>query len=113
MSIPKRCRRPYKNQASIVASGPFRISSQSRNNELSTPPGAPKKPIDLSNPGPSSAPSQVPKYTKDDLQWIFKMVLEAQTSTCGQNLEISEDLPELALKPRALDVYKGKLHMDY
>lgn len=44
---------------------------------------------------------------------MFKMVLEARLPTAhDQDQKISEDLPERALKLRALDVNKGKSHIN-
>lgn len=50
--------------------------------------------------------------TKDGLKRILGSVLEARTSTCGQDWGTFEDLSEQALKPKSPDVYKGKLHID-
>lgn len=44
------------------------------------------------NPGPSLAAFQVPKYTEDNLQQIFKVVLEVRPPIAyGQDQETFED----------------------
>ena len=53
----------------------------------------------------SAAALPVPKYTKEDLQHIFKTVLEAQAPT------ISEEPWNKLLKACFLDVYCGKFHI--
>lgn len=116
MSVPKRNEQPYKNQAFVATSSPSRDSSQSGNNKLSVPPVGPNEPAGPSNSAPSLAPSQVSQvllYIKDDFKQMFKIILEVQPLTHGQDWRISEDSPEWALKPRALDVYKNKLHIDF
>lgn len=113
MSTLKKHGRPHKDQASVAACSFSKVSFQSGENKFSALLGALNKLASLSNPGPSSAPFQILKYTKDDLQQILKTVMEAQISACGQDRRISEDSLEWALKLKALDIYKGKLHMDY
>lgn len=69
-----------KNQAFVAAYGLFGSCSQSRNKGMPEFPaslGAPTDLIRSSNARPSTAAFQVPKSTKDDLQWILKTVLEA------------------------------------
>lgn len=40
------------------------------------------------------------------------MVLEVKTFARGQDWRTSENLPEWALQPQALDIYKSKPHID-
>lgn len=91
----------------MAISDPFRLSSQSKDDEFPTLPRASNKLAASSNPGLTLALFQVPKYIKDDLQQICITVFEAQTPTYGQDQEISEDPPKRALKTRVSDVYKG------
>lgn len=51
-------------------------------------------------------------YTKNNLKQILRTVLETQPSTCRQAWRTSENLPERAFKPKALDVYKNRSHID-
>lgn len=67
MSIPKRRGRRHKDQISVLVSGSFKPSFQSRNKEFPAPSGTPNKLASSLNPKPSLAPSQFLKYTKDDL----------------------------------------------
>lgn len=60
-----RCSR--KNQVFILVSSFLRSSFQNGNKEFLTPPRALNKLASLLNPEPSLAPSQILKYTKDDL----------------------------------------------
>lgn len=85
MFVLKEYRCLYKNKASVVMFGPSRLSFLSGNKKFSALPGVSNKPADHpSNFGSSLTPSQVPKYIKNNLQRIFKTVLEVQTSTCDQ-----------------------------
>lgn len=90
----------------------FGPSSQSKNKEFHGVPRAYNKLADPSNPGPSLVPFQVAKYTKDDLQQILKTVLELRIPAYSKNWRTLEDLSERTVKPRALDVYKNKSHID-
>lgn len=67
MSIPKKLKRFCKNSTSVVASVFSRLSSQRGDKKA---PELPKS----SNLGLSSAISQTPKYSKDNLQHIFRIV---------------------------------------
>ena len=54
------------------------------------------------------ATTNVPKYSEDDLQRIFKAVLEAQALTSAPALAlIISKVPQEKLKARSLDVYRG------
>lgn len=93
--------------------GLSKTSFESGNKEFFTLLEASNKPTDPSNPKSSLTHFQVSKYTKDNLQQIFKMVLEAKTSTYSQDWGTSEDSPDWALQPQALDIYKNKSYIDY
>ena len=59
----------------------------------------------------------IPKYFEDDLQKIFKAVLEAQAPTSTPDPTLTPALvvfeaPQEKLKTRFLDVYCGKFHID-
>ena len=61
--------------------------------------------------GPKSpAATSVPKYSKDDLQRIFKAILEAWAPTLAPAVS---EIPWEKLKACSPDVYHGKSHMDY
>ena len=63
-------------------------------------------------PRPKSDTS-VLKYSKNDLQKIFKAVLEAQAPASTPALaSVVSEVPREKLKARSLDVYRGKSHMD-
>ena len=57
------------------------------------------------------AATSIPKYSKDDLQQIFKVVLEALALALAPAPVISKVLWE-KLKANFLDVYREKSHMD-
>lgn len=59
------------------------------------------------------APPHISKYTKDNLQWILKTVLEVQPLACGHGWETLENALEWTLKLRALDIYKDQLDIDF
>lgn len=99
MSTPEKLKCLRKDQDYMTIFGTFRTSFQSRDDKLFAPLRAPNKLVDSLNLGPSSTPFQVSQYTKNDLQWIFKMVLEVQISTRDQDWRTSEDLIEQTLKP--------------
>lgn len=54
--------------------------------------------------------SLVPRYPKNDLQQIPKVVLEARTPTVAALL--SERPQKRSLKTKFLDVYRGKIHLE-
>lgn len=86
MSVAKKHGRLCKDQASIAVSGPSRPSFRSEDKKFPAPPRAPNKPTSPLNSRPSLAPSQVPQYTKHDLQLILKIVLEVQPPiACDQD----------------------------
>ena len=62
----------------------------------------------------SAIATNISKYSKDDLQQIFKTVLEAQTPapTPTPALTASEEPQDKLLKARSLDVYCEKSHID-
>ena len=70
--------------------------------QFDRPPG-PKSPADIS----------IPKYFENDLQQIFKAVLEARALALAPApaLVVSEVFRE-KLKARSLDLYCGKFHID-
>lgn len=81
----------------MTTSIPFTPSFQSGDKKiLDFPalPGAPTELVKTLNPKPRLAALQVFKYTKNDLQEIFKMVLKVQASTCDHDQKISENLAE-------------------
>lgn len=53
---------------------------------------------------------QVPKYTKNDPQQIFKTVLEARLFIAGKD---SDEPQEQTFKPWGLDIYRNKFYIDY
>ena len=57
-----------------------------------------------------AAATSIPKYSKYDLQWILKVVLEAQAPAPAP---VISKVPRKKLKSRSPDVYYGKSHMDY
>lgn len=61
------------------------------------------------NPFAKLATPQVSKYTKDDLQQIYKTALEAWPFATQKDFNKSQ---EQTLKPRSPDVYKSKSHID-
>lgn len=80
--VTKKRRRPYKDKAFVAALSTSKPCSQSRNigiPKFSIPSKAFNKPTNLPNSRPSLPTFQVSKYTKNDLQQIFKTVLKAQT----------------------------------
>lgn len=108
-----RHRRFCKDQASITPLTPsqdaFLISNGDKELGLSASTFAP--PESAANPtlGSISAILQVPKYTKNDLQRIFKVVLDVKPFATRKNFNKSQ---ERILKPWALDVYMNKFHID-
>ena len=68
-----------------------------------------KQPDETAGPK-SPAATSVPKYSKDDLQRIFKAVLETQAPVPASAVS---ETPRKKLKTRSLDVYHGKSYMDY
>lgn len=76
MSVPKKHGHRYKNQASVAAFGLSRPSFLSGDEEFLAPPKAANKSAGHSNPGPSLALFQIPKYIDYDLQQILKTLLE-------------------------------------
>ena len=62
-----------------------------------------------------AAVTSVPKYSEDDLQRIFKAVLEAQAPVSAPAPFLAPVVSEVSrekLKARFLDVYRVKTHMD-
>ena len=56
----------------------------------------------------------VPKYSKDDLQRIYKTILEAQAPAPIPALAfVVSEVPRDKLKARSLNIYCEKSHMDY
>ena len=93
---------------SIVPSVAFPDSSPSFELEISKQPDGPLGPK-------SPANTSVPKYSKDNLQRIFKAVLEAWVSAPAPALAsapVVSEMPREKLKARFLDVYCEKSHMD-
>lgn len=79
--MAKKRRRFCKDKVFMAVLSTSKPCFQSRNTgmpKFSTPSKAFNKPTNLPNSGPSLPTSQVSKYTKDDLQQIFKTVLKAQ-----------------------------------
>lgn len=117
LNIAKKRWHLRKDKAFMVMSVFSRLSFRSKDkgtSECFTAPGAPNNPTSSSNPKPSLAVFQIPKYTKDDLQRIFRTVLESQSFiTCGQDHEISKNCPEQVFKARVPNVYKDKSHINY
>ena len=59
------------------------------------------------------ANTSTPKYSKDDLQRIFKAVLEAQApAPAPVPVLVVSEVSREKMKARSLDVYCGKSHMD-
>ena len=82
--------------------------------ELSDQPTGPSGTKSLAN-APAAATS-VPKYSEDDLQWIFKAVLEARAPAPALVPALAPvvfEVPWKKLKARFQDVYYGKFHMNY
>lgn len=88
-------------------------------NSLSTSLPDPREPVpsleifilpgSSARPDSSTASFLILEYSKDDLQQIFKAVLETRTSTVTAPLP--EDLWERLLKVRFPDIYQGKTDM--
>ena len=99
--------RPRRERPSVAPSvaPPDSSLPPESGDELSEQPDGP--------PGPKSraAATSVPKYSKDDLQRIFKAVLEARAPAPASTPIVSE-MPREKLKARSPDVYRGKSHMD-
>lgn len=104
----------HKNKASITLfNRSINYNSSKEMDNLSAPPLYPKKLdfaleasvfLGLFAPlGPSTVLSLVPKYSENDLQQVFKVVLEALTTTITASL--IESSQERFLKTRFLDVY--------
>lgn len=107
MIVPKQYGRFCKDQTSMAEFVSFKHSFSSRNHDTSKFP-------ELFNPDPSLAICQTPKYSKNDLPRILKTILGAQlTPAYGQDCETSEDSLEQIFKPRAPNVYKGRLYIDH
>ena len=70
----------------------------------------------LLGPKSSTAATDIPKYSEDDLQRIFKTILEDQapapTPASTPALAASKKLWDKSLKACSLDIYCGKSHMD-
>ena len=57
--------------------------------------------------------TNVPKYSKDDLQRIFKTVLEARApAPTSTPAPVVSEVPQDKLKARSLNIYCEKSHMD-
>ena len=89
MTSIRGCRRPCWEH---ISEGPSGFSPPSESSHDETPVNSPAKPL-------------VAKYTKKDLQKIFKTVFKAQAPS-------SDDPCEKSLKARSLDVYRDKFHME-
>ena len=68
----------------------------------------PNGPLGLKSP---AAATNILKYSENDLQQIFKTVLEARIPVPAP--AASEEPRDKPLKPRFLDVYCRKSHKDY
>lgn len=69
----------------------------------------PNSSTDLSNPKSTSAIFLIPKYTKNNLQQILKIVLEFRTSVTLKNFDKTQ---KRLFKARPLNVYKNKFYID-
>ena len=96
--------RPRRKRLSIAPSIAPPSSSLPPKSESSE---QPDRPQGLKSP---AAATSIPKYSKKDLQGIFKSVLEAWAPAPAP--VISKE-PWEKLKARSPDVYHGKSHMDY
>lgn len=98
-------------------STPLVFSYQEEFEGLSAPDSAPSK---LSAPNSAlQEASNVPKYSKQDLQWILKMVLEGKIHTLAlgptsapQPIAFPDEPFDRPLKAKSLDLYYGKFHME-
>ena len=76
-----------------------------------------KQPIRPSGPKPPTAATDVPKYSENDLQQIFRTVLEAQTlvptPASAPALAASKKSQDKLLKTRSMNIYCGKSQIDY
>ena len=104
--------RPRRERPSVAPSDAPPDSSPPSESEISEQPERP--------PGPKPpADTSIPKYSEDDLQRIFKTVLEARApvpvSAPAPALvpaPVVSEMPQEKLKARFPDVYCGKSHMD-
>ena len=87
---------------SVALSVALLDSSPPLKSEISKQPKEPLRPK-------SPADTSTPKYSENDLQRIFKAVLEAQTPALAPAVSKT---PREKLKARSPDVYCGKSHMD-
>ena len=61
----------------------------------------------------SAAATNIPKYSKDNLQQILQAVLEAQApAPAPAPAFVVFEVPREKLKVCSLDLYRGKSHMD-
>lgn len=95
----------------------FRLGFWSEDKKIPEFSASPKTPTELailSNPGPSLATFQIPKYIEDDLQQIVKTILGVQPFIGhGQDRRTSKNPPEWASQLKVLEVYKSKSYMNY
>ena len=108
----RRFRQKHLSAASSVAPLDFSLSPES-GDKLSNQPAGPLGEKFIVN-APAAATS-VPKYSKDDLQQIFKAVLEAQAPVpvpAPAPAPVVSKVPWKKLKARSPNVYCGKFHID-
>ena len=117
------CSRPEHSSAAPSVALPDSSPPPESGDELSDQPARP-----LTKPPIANAPAaanNIPKYSEDDLQWIFKTVLEVRVPAPTPVLApapipapapapapIVAEAPREKLKARSPDVYRGKSHMD-
>lgn len=102
-----------KNQVFIAVFISSKLSTLNKKEGISEFSASPKTSNNLariSNPDPCLIASQTPKYSENNLQQIFNVVLKAtQLLAYDQDSRKSKKLPERIFKPRAPNIYKSKL----
>lgn len=118
---------PYKDRASVTLSDPIIASrsislvssDQNKLERLSDPDSTPDSALSGlsasdSTPQEASALSNIPKYFKQDLQQIFKTILEAKTPIPAlPSFAHQDESRKKSLKARSPDLYCGKSHRKY
>ena len=109
-------RRPRRERLSVVFSVALSVAP-SVALSVALPDSSPPLKSEISKqpdrPPRLKSDTSVPKYFEDDLQRIFKAVLEAQApAPAPAPAPVVSEVPREKLKARSSDIYRGKSHMD-
>ena len=114
MTLIQGCRRPCREHLSVASSIATSDSSPPPKSEFFEQPIGPLG-MKLLIAVATIATTNILKYFEDDLQKIFKTVLEAQASVSAPALipaPAVSKMPQNELKTGSPDIYCGKSYMD-